>query len=62
MEFLDLYERKVLWDDLDNDSKKKIFLSDETETKGVKVCRFCARTEKETLLLLAHCAKHLIQR
>lgn len=49
MEFLDLYERKVLWDDLDNDSKKKIFLSDETETKGVKVCRFCARTEKETL-------------
>lgn len=49
MSFTDLYKRGVLWDDLDNDTRKKIFLSDKEYKEGVRRCRFCGKSEEETL-------------
>ena len=49
MSFTDLYKRVILWDDLDNDTRKKYYLSDEMYTEGLRICRFCGRTENETL-------------
>lgn len=49
MGFTDLYKRVVLWDDLDNDARKKKFLSDTEYTEGLRRCRFCGKSEKETL-------------
>lgn len=46
--FLDIYERIVLKDNLGDKSSKREYLSDESFTNGLKICRFCGKQENET--------------